>query len=545
MKWGTKAQGFPVPTYVPVIREIHLPSSALDAFSAIAAEPGAILLESSGENRRIGRYSFLACRPFLTFRSKGSRVDIARGERLEKRTGNPFDILAELMRKFGVERPSGAPPLIAGAMGYFAYDLGRFVERVPEMTVDDVPMADCHLGFYGAVVVLDHVDGRAWVSAIGAPETDAGAAGRLAETRAGELAERVAGDGGAPYFAEATQGKSALTPLRRDFAARGCRSNANAEGLRQQATEATGSNEGAVSAGPSLRSGQGPGMPALQLRSNFRHDDYVRAVRRAKEYIAAGDIYQVNLSQRLSAPLTPPPLDLYRRLRGSNPSPFAAYFETPDGAVVSCSPERFLQVRGREVETRPIKGTRPRGATAEEDARLAAELQASEKDRAENVMIVDLERNDIGRVCEFGSVHVPELFVLESYATVHHLVSTVRGRLRPHCTALDCLRACFPGGSITGAPKVRSMEIIEELEPTRRGVYTGAIGYLCFSGDMDVNIVIRTTIVKDGTAYFQVGGGIVADSDPEAEYQETLDKGRAIGAALAAEAGAEDVIWPE
>jgi para-aminobenzoate synthetase component 1 len=284
--------------------------------------------------------------------------------------------------------------------------------------------------------------------------------------------------------------------------------------------------------------------PALQLQSNFRHDDYVSAVRRAKEYIAAGDIYQVNLSQRLSAPLATTPLDLYRRLQASNPSPFAAYFETPDGAVVSCSPERFLQVRGREVETRPIKGTRPRGATPEEDARLAAELQASEKDQAENVMIVDLERNDIGRVCEFGSVHVPDLFALESYATVHHLVSTVRGTLRPDCTALDCLRACFPGGSITGAPKVRSMEIIEEIEPTRRGVYTGVIGYLCFSGDMDVNIVIRTAIVKSGTAYFQVGGAIVADSDPEAEYQETLDKGRAMGAALAAEAGAEDAAWP-
>jgi para-aminobenzoate synthetase component 1 len=377
-------------------------------------------------------------------------------------------------------------------MGYFAYDLGRFVERVPETTVDDVPMADCHLGFYGAILTIDHVDGRAWVSAIGAPETDGQAASRLAEARADELAARMAAVGAAPAPSE-------------------------------QARRA----------------------PALQVRSNFTWGEYLGAVRRAKEYIAAGDIYQVNLSQRLSVPLATASLDLYRRLRESNPSPFAGYFETPDGAVVSCSPERFLQVRGREVETRPIKGTRPRGGTPEEDARLAADLLASEKDRAENVMIVDLERNDIGRVCEFGSVHVPELFALESYATVHHLVSTVRGRLRPECTALDCLRACFPGGSITGAPKVRSMEIIEELEPTRRGVYTGAIGYLCFSGDMDVNIVIRTAIVKDGTAHFQVGGGIVADSDPEAEYQETLDKGRAFGDALAAEAGAKSIIWPE
>ena len=267
-------------------------------------------------------------------------------------------------------------------------------------------------------------------------------------------------------------------------------------------------------------------------------------MRRAKEYIAAGDIYQVNLSQRLSAPFTADPFALYQRLAHENPAPFAAYFHTPDAAIVSCSPERFLQVRGREVETRPIKGTRPRGATPEEDARLAAELLASEKDRAENVMIVDLERNDLGRACEFGSVHVPELFAVEQYATVFHLVSTVRGRLRPEVTALDCLRASFPGGSITGAPKVRSMEIIEELEPTRRGVYTGAIGYLCFSGDMDTNIVIRTVVVKDGTAHFQVGGGIVADSDPEAEYQETMDKGVALARALAAEAGAKEIAWP-
>ena len=286
------------------------------------------------------------------------------------------------------------------------------------------------------------------------------------------------------------------------------------------------------------------GSAEFRVTSNFSREHYLASVARAKEYIAAGDIYQVNLSQRLSAPLATTPFDLYRRLTRENAAPFAAYFDTPDATVVSCSPERFLQVRGGTVETRPIKGTRPRGATPEEDARLAQELLASEKDRAENVMIVDLERNDLGRVCEFGSVHVPELFALESYATVHHLVSTVKGRLRPGSNALDCLRSCFPGGSITGAPKVRSMEIIEEIEPTRRGVYTGAIGYLCFSGDMDVNIVIRTLVIKDGTAHFQVGGGIVADSQPEAEYEETLDKARALARALAAEAGREQFEWP-
>jgi para-aminobenzoate synthetase component 1 len=346
------------------------------------------------------------------------------------------------------------------------------------------------VGFYGAVAAFDHVEGRAWVSAIGAPAEEGAQATKLARQRADEL-----------------------------------------EHLLSQAVDA-----------PPPRA-QSP-VADFAITSNFTHKDYVAAVARAKDYIAAGDIYQVNISQRLSAPLATASFDLYRRLCQSNPAPFAAYFETPDAAIISCSPERFIQVRGREVETRPIKGTRPRGATPEEDARLAAELLASEKDRAENVMIVDLERNDLGRVCEFGSVYVPELFVLESFATVHHLVSTVRGRLRPDATALDCLRASFPGGSITGAPKVRSMEIIEELEPTRRGVYTGAIGYLCFSGDMDVNIVIRTLVVKDGVAHFQVGGGIVADSQPEAEYEETLDKGRALARALAAEAGVEEVVWP-
>jgi para-aminobenzoate synthetase component 1 len=355
-----------------------------------------------------------------------------------------------------------------------------------------VPVADCHLGFYGAVAAIDHVEGRAWVSAIGAPETDPGSAQRLAERRAGELAERLS----------AAQVEAPIeTPPQ--------------------------------------------SMDALPVCSNFTHDEYIGALKRVKEYIAAGDIYQANLTQRLSAPLATTPWDLYRRLTASNPAPFGGYFETPDCAVVSCSPERFLQVRSGEVETRPIKGTRPRGAAPEEDARLAEELCNSLKDRAENVMIVDLERNDLGRVCDYGSVHVPELFALESYATVHHLVSTVRGRLHTGKTALDCLRASFPGGSITGAPKVRSMEIIEELEPTRRGIYTGAIGYLCFSGDMDVNIVIRTLVIKDGTAYFQVGGGIVADSDPEAEYQETLDKARALARGLAAEAGTEKIRWPE
>lgn len=481
-----------MPRYTPVIYEVPLPASPTAAFSSIADARNPIFLEGGTREPKLGRWSFLACDPFLTYRTRGHRIEITDANETRIMEGDPFLVLRDILSDIYVTRPNNAPPLIGGAMGYFAYDLGRFVERIPENTVDDVPVADCHLGIYGAVVAIDHVSDRAWVCAIGAPETDPGSADHLAERRASELASRLAQSHPDPSFRPAPQ-----------------------------ATE------------------------VLPVNSNFTHAEYIDALKRVKEYIAAGDIYQANLSQRLTSPLATSPWALYRRLTSSNPAPFAAYFETPDCAVISCSPERFLQVRSGAVETRPIKGTRPRGITPEEDERLAAELINSVKDRAENVMIVDLERNDLGRVCEFGSVHVPELFALESYATVHHLVSTVRGTLRPGTTALDCLRASFPGGSITGAPKVRSMEIIEELEPTRRGVYTGAIGYVCFSGDMDVNIVIRTLIVKDGLAHFQVGGGIVADSDPESEYQETLDKAQALARGLAAEAGAKEIKWPE
>ncbi len=481
-----------MPEYTPVVREIPPLPSATAAFSAIAGRRGAVLLEGGTREPKLGRWSFVACEPFLTYRAKGARIEVWRPTGAELRDGDPFLCLRDILSDYRVDRPAGAPPFIAGAVGYFAYDLGRLVERIPQTAEDDVPVADCHLGFYGAVAAINHVDNRAWVSATGAPEADPEAAQRLAQRRAADLTD---------WLSQARPDPPLETPP--------------------------------------------PALDALPVSSNFTHDEYIAALKRVKEYIAAGDIYQANLTQRLSAPLATTPWDLYRRLTTSNPAPFAAYFETPDCAVVCCSPERFLQVRSDEVETRPIKGTRPRGATPDEDARLADELRNSIKDRAENVMIVDLERNDLGRVCDYGSVHVPELFALESYATVHHLVSTVRGRLHTGKTALDCLRASFPGGSITGAPKVRSMEIIEELEPTRRGVYTGAIGYLCFSGDMDVNIVIRTLVIKDGTAYFQVGGGIVADSDPEAEYQETLDKARALARGLAAEAGTEKIRWPE
>ncbi|MGQ0796323.1 MAG: aminodeoxychorismate synthase component I [Methanobacteriota archaeon] len=263
-------------------------------------------------------------------------------------------------------------------------------------------------------------------------------------------------------------------------------------------------------------------------------EDYVRTIAQAKEAIADGEIFQVNLSHRVALPIRGSPREAYERLRTRTPSPFGAYLDAGDHHVLSASPERFLRVRGRDVETRPIKGTRPRGATPAEDRRLAAELLGSEKDAAENVMIVDLERNDLGKVCEFGSVHVPVLRSLRTLPTVHHLESVVRGRLRENVRFPDLLRATFPGGSITGAPKPRAMEIIERLEPHRRGVYTGAIGYVSWDRSVDWNVAIRTATIVGGTAHFAVGGGIVADSDPRAEYRETLDKLRGHAEALTA-----------
>jgi len=273
-------------------------------------------------------------------------------------------------------------------------------------------------------------------------------------------------------------------------------------------------------------------MEQSPLKGGFTHEEYVGAVEKARQYIIAGDIFEVNLSQRFEAELSITPYELYKRLRQINLAPFACYLGFDEVSVVSASPERFLRVRGDWVETRPIKGTRPRGKTSEEDEALANELLSSSKDRAENIMIVDLERNDLGRVCRFGTIKVTELAILEVFPTVFHLTSTVVGRLREDKSCIDLLKATFPGGSITGAPKVRAMEIIEELEPTKRSVYTGNIGYLSFNGNLDLNIAIRTFLVKGRKAYFQVGGAVVYDSNPEAEYQETLDKARALIDAL-------------
>jgi len=375
----------------------------------------------------------------------------------------------------------GLPPFQGGYAGLFGYGLGRRFERIPEPRHDEFRTPEVTLGRYDWVVSFDHHENRAW--AVSSRRTE-------------------------------------ISPEQRADALRspGLDLEQRADALRSPDTELC----------PQFAL---PGFPGVT--SNFDRAGYEATVRRAVEYVHAGDIFQVNLSQRLLAPLREHPLELYGRLRTLNPAPFAAYFDAGDFQILSASPERFLRVNpGGEVETRPIKGTRPRGATPELDAALVHDLVTNPKDRAENVMIVDLLRNDIGKVCEYGSVRVPRVCELETFRFVHHLVSEVRGQLRPSVGPFDLLRGAFPGGSVTGAPKVRAMEIIAELEPTARGPYCGCLGWIGFDGAMDTNILIRTFTAGRGWVQFPVGGGIVADSDPSREYEETLHKAAGLLRAL-------------
>ncbi len=378
----------------------------------------------------------------------------------------------------------GLPPFQGGIAGYLGYDWGAALERVarpaPDRFTPVVP--DVVLALYDWVIAWDHAVGRAWIISMG-----------------------IAAGGGGRTTADQRARERLAWVLRRLDAPR-----------------------------PPSAALHRPRPPSTALESNFTRAEYEGAVTRIRDYIAAGDVYQVNLAQRFHAPFAGSPLALYRRLRAHNPAPFGAYLEVGDATIAGVSPERFLRLEAttRVADARPIKGTRPRGSTAGEDGARARELLASEKDRAENIMIVDLLRNDLGKVCRPGSVTVPELFALESHPTVHHLVSTVTGVLAEEMDAFDLLRAAFPGGSVTGAPKIRAMQIIAELERAPRGVYCGAIGYVSTSGAMDFNIPIRTVVLQGGTATCHAGAGIVWDSEPAAEYDETLAKARALIDAL-------------
>jgi para-aminobenzoate synthetase component 1 len=486
----------------PLIEEVSTSFAASGLFELVKDKPYSFFLDSGMDPRKLGRYSFLGSEPFLVISTRGSEITLIRGREHEVHHDNPFDAIGKLLEAYRLDHCPACMPFLGGAVGYFSYDLCHFIEHLPSTAVDDLRLPESHFAFYDTVLAFDHIESKAYLVATGFPEMEEGQRLRRARMRLEETKAWL-------HAASATQ---------------------------------------EVSLPRSKRLGDSEfephhGSREITLKSNFTPEEYMKAVDRVREYIAAGDVFQVNLSQRFEADLKISPFELYKRLRTVNPAPFAGYLNFPNVAIVSASPERFLRVKSDLVETRPIKGTRPRGKEAAEDERLADELVHSAKDHAENVMIVDLERNDLGRVCRYGTVKVSELAILETFPTVFHLTSTVRGRLRRGKSNIDLLKATFPGGSITGAPKVRAMEIIDEIEPTRRSVYTGSIGYLGFNEDIDINIVIRTFLIKEGKAYFQVGGGIIYDSEPELEYIETLDKARALIGAL--QLAPEVVVTPK
>jgi para-aminobenzoate synthetase component 1 len=447
-----------------------------------------LFFDSALAHPSLGRYSFVTADPCQWLWSRGRDIHLSPATR-SLPDADPFTVLTHLLADFRAEHLPGLPPYQGGAAGLFGYDLCHHIERLPGPRHDEFQTPDLAVGFYDWVVAFDHGANRAWVISTGFPENEPRARRQRAGGRLRQVMRWLGGSGvGSPAPPPGPE----VTRLAPQWPVPGC-----------------------------------PG-----LTSNFDRAAYLAAARRAVEYVHAGDCFQVNLSQRLLVPSRLPPVELYGRLRRRNAAPFAGYFELGEFVVASASPERFLWVQNGEVETRPIKGTRPRGPSPAEDAARARELLTSAKDRAENVMIVDLLRNDLGRVCRYGSVRVPAVCRLESYPTVHHLVSEVRGRLRPGLGPVDLLRAAFPGGSVTGAPKVRAMEIIAELEPTARGPYCGSLGYVGFDGSADTNLLIRTFTVGRGWVQFPVGGGIVADSVPEREYEETWHKAEGLLRAL-------------
>ncbi len=436
------------------------------------------LLEGVEGGETIDRHTFAGANPEEVFRARGRKCTLESGGRRTEFEGNPIEQLRRLMARFKPVRLPGLPPLIGGAIGYFAYDMVRLIERIPDKNRDDIGLDDCMMMFYLSLVVFDHVQHRIWVI------------------------RNVFTEGPGTLRAKYDATVRAIERTRRKL-------------------------EGPLPPAPRRRA-QGP----LRVRSNFTKAQYLAAVRKAKAYIRAGDIFQVVPSQRFAAETTADPFEIYRALRVINPSPYLYFLKLGDVSVVGSSPEMLVKIQRRDAFYRPIAGTLPRGRNENEDRELEARLLADPKERAEHIMLVDLGRNDLGRVCEYGSVKVDRLMFVERYSHVMHLVSSLRGRLRDNVDCLDVLMACFPAGTLSGAPKIRAMEIIDELEPTRRGIYGGAIFYLDFSGNLDSCIVLRTLVAKQGRAYVQAGGGVVADSVPEREYQETVNKARAVLTAL-------------
>jgi anthranilate synthase component I len=436
------------------------------------------LLESVEGGENIARYTFTGANPEEVFRARGTNCAIESSGGTQRLTENPIELLRKLSSRYRPVRVAGLPPLIGGGIGYFAYDMVRLIENIPASGADELGLDDCVMMFYRGLVAFDHVRHRVWVI------------------------QNVF-----------TEGKGTLRQ-KYDAAAREIhRTRRKLEG-------------------PLPRTRRAVARKPLHVKSNFTKPQYLAAVNRAKSYIRAGDIFQVVPSQRFSAQTNADPFEIYRALRVVNPSPYLYYLKLDDVSIVGSSPEMLVKVQNRKVSYRPIAGTVPRGRTEAEDQCFEQALLADPKERAEHIMLVDLGRNDLGRVCEYGSVTVEQLMFVERYSHVMHLVSSLTGKLRAELDCFDALMACFPAGTVSGAPKVRAMQIIDVLEPARRGIYAGAILYLDFSGNLDSCIALRTLVAKNGRAYIQAGGGVVADSVPEREYQETVNKARAIVSAL-------------
>lgn len=478
--------------YYPIWRELNSPISPQEAFLALRKGQNSFLLESARPHPKTGRYSFAGTEPFLIFKSKGDYIEISAPvhQRIshQERYGNPIQELRKIFSQYKSIRIDGLPNFTAGAVGYFSYDVGRLFEKLPDLQEDDLKLWDIYLAFYDTVVVYDHFENKTIIiSNIDLHDNKRRA---LIETQ-----DKIDGIEERLYNARIQR---TVSDIKRSPSFKIC-DRAGRFNLHEYAVE-----------------------------SNFTREGFEEMVMRAKYYIREGDIYQANLSQRLSLSIETDPFSVYQVLARINPSPFACYLDLEDLKIVSSSPERLLKLEGDDVQTRPIAGTRPRGQDPDDDLAKSIELILSEKERAEHIMLLDLERNDLGRVCEYGTVRVDELMVQEYYSHVMHIVSNIRGKLRKDKDRFDILSAIFPGGTITGTPKVRCIELIEELEPVRRGIYTGSIGYLDFNGDMDLNIAIRTILLRDDRAFIQAGSGIVADSDPTKEYYETLYKAEAL-----------------
>ena len=470
-----------LPVYKEILADMETPVSA---FTKVGMGKYAYLLESVEGGEKLGRYSFLSSSPALIFESKGKKVTLslkASVMRQVKETDNPLEDLRKIMQRYKPVEVEGLPRFYGGAVGYIGYDMVKFIENIPSTNPDDLDLPDCKFIFTDNLLIFDHIAHT--IKVVSCVHLDK---------------ERI--NLKSLYNEACRKIEKLITELRKKPRKR-----------------------------PKTRR---PGSSKIVLQSNFTRNGFEGIVVKAKEYIRRGDIIQTVLSQRLETKVSAHPFDIYRALRVINPSPYMYYLSLGGMNLVGSSPEILVRQEGKTVEVRPIAGTRPRGKDELEDKKLERELLKSSKEKAEHLMLVDLGRNDIGRVCEYGSVKVPELMVIERYSHVMHIVSGVVGKLRRGMDSFDVLKACFPAGTVSGAPKVRAMEIIEELENLRRGPYAGAVGYFSFQGNMDMAITIRTILIKGKKAFLQAGAGIVADSIPKKEYEETLNKAKALFEAI-------------